>query len=60
MGGGVIEAQPHLLDRIQWKLVDSLNNYVQLPMDGDYVQAPELGKDAGPLGAIALAMTATP
>jgi fructokinase len=60
MGGGVIEAQPHLLDRIQWKLVDSLNNYVQLPMDGDYVQAPELGRDAGPLGAIALAMTATP
>jgi fructokinase len=60
IGGGVIDRQPHLLGAIQSKLVDSLNGYLQLPEDGNYVRAPELGSDAGPLGAIALAMTATP
>jgi fructokinase len=58
MGGGVIEAQPHLLGRIEAMLVESLNGYLRLPDDGAYVRAPELGADAGPLGAIALAMTA--
>ncbi len=58
MGGGVIEAQPHLLSRVQSTLVDSLNGYLQLPADGDYVCAPDLGADAGPLGAIALAISA--
>ena len=57
MGGGVIERQPHLLGRIESMLADSLNGYVQLPADGAYVRAPELGKDAGPLGAIALALS---
>ena len=57
MGGGVIERQPHLLGRIELMLADSLNGYVQLPADGAYVRAPELGKDAGPLGAIALALS---
>jgi len=60
IGGGVIDRQPHLLGAIQSTLVDSLNGYLQLPDDdGDYIRAPELGSDAGPLGAIALAMTAT-
>ncbi len=58
MGGGVVEAQPHLLRRINSALVESLNGFLQLPADGDYVGAPELGPDAGPLGSIALAMTA--
>jgi fructokinase len=58
MGGGVIERQPHLLGRIEALLVDSLNGFLRLPDDGTYVRAPELGRDAGPLGAIALAMTA--
>jgi fructokinase len=57
IGGGVLENQPHLIERIQSMLVDSLNGYMQLP-DGPYVRAPALGGDAGPLGAIALAMTA--
>jgi fructokinase len=57
IGGGVLENQPHLVDRIQSMLVDSLNGYMQLP-DGPYVRAPALGGNAGPLGAIALAMTA--
>lgn len=57
IGGGVIENQPHLLGRIESMLVESLNGYVELPGSG-YIRAPELGSDAGPLGAIALAMTA--
>jgi len=59
IGGGVVERQPHLLDRVQRMLVDSLAGYMQLP-EGAYVRPPELGADAGPLGAIALAMTARP
>ena len=57
IGGGVVENQPHLLPRIERMLVESLNGYVELPGPG-YVRTPELGSDAGPLGAIALAMTA--
>lgn len=57
-GGGVVDRQPHLLPRIQSNLVKSLNGFIRLPDDGGYVRAPELGKDAGPLGSIALAMTA--
>jgi fructokinase len=56
IGGGVIENQPHLLARIERMLVESLNGYVEIPGAG-YVRAPALGSDAGPLGAIALAMT---
>jgi len=59
IGGGVVERQPHLLDRVQRMLVDSLAGYMQLP-EGAYVRPPRLGADAGPLGAIALAMTARP
>jgi fructokinase len=57
-GGGVIDRQPHLLARIQSMLVDSLNGYIELPAGDPYVCRAELGSDAGPLGAIALAMTA--
>ena len=57
IGGGVIEHQPHLIPRIQAFLVEILNGFVDLPT-GDYVRAPGLGRDAGPLGAIALAMLA--
>lgn len=58
IGGGVIDRQPQLLELIQAKLAQSLNGYVSLPAGGDYVRAPELGSDVGPMGAIALAMTA--
>ncbi|MGE5562034.1 MAG: ROK family protein [Bacillota bacterium] len=58
IGGGVIDNQPHLLERIEAILVDSLNGYMTLPEDGRYVRSPALGRDAGPLGAIALAMSA--
>jgi fructokinase len=55
IGGGVIEGQRHLLERTQAMLVASLNGYMQLPRPGPYIRYPELGPDAGPLGAIALA-----
>ena len=58
IGGGVVENQPHLLNRIEPMLVESLNGYMELPPGGNYVRAPALGANAGPLGAIALAMTA--
>jgi fructokinase len=58
MGGGVMQGHPHLLPRVNAMLIKSLNGYVPLPGDCDYVRTPELGADAGPLGAIALAMTA--
>jgi len=56
IGGGVVENQPQLLARVQSLLVESLNGFIEIP--GDYVRSPALGRDAGPLGAIALAMTA--
>ena len=58
MGGGVIDNQPHLLERIEAMLIDSLAGYMTLPEGGRYLRSPELGRDAGPLGAIALAMNA--
>jgi fructokinase len=60
IGGGVIDKQPHLLERIEAKLVESLNGYMTLPSGAPYLRSPALGRDAGPLGAIALAMTAKP
>lgn len=58
IGGGVIDNQPHLLERIEARLVESLNGYMTLPRDEPYLRRPALGRDAGPLGAIALAMMA--
>jgi fructokinase len=58
IGGGVVENQPHLLDMIERMLIESLNGYMRLPAGGNYVCVPALGANAGPLGAIALAMTA--
>ena len=60
IGGGVVQGNPHLLKRIETILVDSLAGYMQLPAGGPYIRAPELAGDAGPLGAIALAMEARP
>lgn len=59
IGGGVVDHNPHLHGRIEAMLAQSLNGYMRLPLGGPYVRAPELGRDAGPLGAIALAMQAT-
>lgn len=59
IGGGVVDNRRHLLGRIEAMLFESLNGYMTLPDDGPYVRPPVLGRDAGPLGAIALAMSAT-
>lgn len=58
MGGGVLSGQPHLLPRINAALLQSLNGYMALPDPDHYIVKPELGGQAGPLGAIALAATA--
>jgi fructokinase len=57
MGGGVLDRQPHLLERVNCLLLESLNGYIQIPTNDPYVRPPALGKNAGPMGAIALAMT---
>ena len=57
IGGGVMEAQPHLFPLIRAALGQSLNSYVAVP-DGDFVRPPELGAMAGPCGAIALGLDA--
>jgi len=57
IGGGVTDRQPHLVERVQRMLVESLGSYMRLPRE-DYVVAPELGAQAGPMGSIALAMDA--
>jgi fructokinase len=57
IGGGVVDRQPQLIGMVQASLIASLNGHLRLPA-GDYICAPELGSNAGPLGAIALAMTA--
>ena len=61
MGGGVMDAQPHLLSMIRHELRLSLNGYVEgLTDEGaqtDLIDAPKLGALAGPLGAIAVAQS---
>jgi fructokinase len=58
IGGGVIENHPALLGTIEAKLLESLNGYLRVPSPGSYVRAPALGPEAGPLGAISLAIAA--
>jgi fructokinase len=55
IGGGVLERQPHLLDRIEPMLRASINGYLHIPDDAPYVVAPMLGDQAGALGPVALA-----
>jgi fructokinase len=62
IGGGVVEARPHLLAQVRVLLAESLNGYLDLErLPGGmehYVSAPGLGALAGPLGALALAADA--
>jgi hypothetical protein len=57
IGGGVMQAQPHLFPMIRAALGQSLNGYVTLPA-GEFVQPPGLGDMAGPCGGIALGLDA--
>lgn len=62
IGGGVLEGQPWLLAPLRQALVRSLNGYAsatRIAADPEaYLRGPELGAQAGPLGAIALARRA--
>ena len=62
IGGGVMDAQPHLFARVREALRVSLNGYVQAselgPAIGHYVVPPGLGAAAGAMGALALAAAA--
>jgi fructokinase len=61
IGGGVLGAQPHLLPRIRTALNSSLNGYLdfeELRAGERYIDAPGLGTNAGPLGALAVAADA--
>lgn len=58
IGGGVPSGQPHLLERIERRLIESLNEYMKLPDSGPYIVPPLLGVSAGPLGSIAIAFDA--
>lgn len=62
MGGGVVAGQPFLLPRLRTALLTSLAGYgmaseIEAMID-QFVAAPALGDQAGPLGAIALARDA--
>lgn len=57
IGGGVIQRQPHLLDRIDPLLRASIAGYLAVP-PAPYIVRPALGDQAGPLGPIAMAMQA--
>lgn len=57
-GGGVINRQPHLVPRIEARLKQSLAGYISLPEGRAYIVEPELGGQAGPLGAIMLGLEA--
>lgn len=62
IGGGVPDGQPWLFPRIRAALLDSLAGYAvadRIARDIDhFVQPPGLGSRAGPLGAVALALSA--
>jgi fructokinase len=60
IGGGVLNARPHLFPLIRRCFAASLNGYLDIPevsceLDR-YIGPPGLGTRAGPLGALALAM----
>ena len=61
IGGGVMQNRPALLPRIRARTLDLLGGYV-VAIDAetldDMIVPPGLGADAGPLGAVALALDA--
>lgn len=62
LGGGVLNAQAHLFERVQKELTRSLNHYVEAEEleagIAQYIVPPGLGAMSGPLGALALAVDA--
>lgn len=62
LGGGVMNGQAHLFERLRRELQQSLNHYIDAPEVGAQIAAcvrpPGLGDLAGPLGALAVAADA--
>lgn len=61
VGGGVGGGQPHLLPRVRQATIDALGGYVAAIGAGtidELIVGPELGDDAGPLGAVAVGLDA--
>lgn len=62
IGGGVATGQPWLFPRLRQAVVESLAGYgatpALTPIIDDFIRAPALGDRAGPLGAIAVGLTA--
>jgi fructokinase len=62
MGGSVMLGQPHLFDQLRAGLQRSLNHYVRAPEVAEdivrYIAPPGLNTQAGPLGALAVAIDA--
>ena len=57
IGGGVVEGRPRLLPAVRERLAVSLGGYhTAASIAADYVAPPGLGDQAGPLGALALAL----
>jgi fructokinase len=62
LGGGIACARPWLVERARRAAIDSLGGYLDgLPTVIDtLIGVTPLGKQAGPLGAIALGLSAAP
>ena len=59
MGGGVAVARPQLIDAVRARATESLAGYYTAAfLDDDWLTEPGLGPSAGPLGALAIALTA--
>lgn len=62
IGGGVATGQPWMFPRLREAVVESLAGYgttpALTPVIDDFIRAPALGDRAGPLGAIAVGLTA--
>jgi fructokinase len=62
IGGGIFDGNPHLFPRLRLALLESLAGYGSADRIAaiieDFVARPGLGSDAGPLGAIAVGLTA--
>lgn len=62
IGGGVLETRPELFGRLRRRLVESLGGYGfadRIAADPeDFLRPPGLGGRAGPLGAVALGLSA--
>lgn len=60
VGGGVVAENPWLLGRVRTALIEQLGGYVSaIPLSEnvqDYLRAPALDRDAGPLGSLAVAL----